>query len=218
MAFLERDLNIVTVSAVHGFGNRFPFPRGPLREPMWGLKRADLVVLYQCSECSESYIDELKTLINEETGDVPIIGVDIVPQNLRKLTTLVASPGTSLVNALEECGTLLDGLSVFAFSGLGSPESFVATLTGCKAIVSDSLSFSDHYKYQMADINTIIKRALDCSASAIVTTEKDEANLVRTGVRELIAESPVPFYVLPVEGKLVASDEDILMEVLRGVL
>ena len=124
----------------------------------------------------------------------------------------------SLNNEPEECDTSLDGLNVLAFSGLGSPESFVATLLSCKAIVSDSLSFSDHYRYKTSDINRIIEQAQNCSASAIVTTEKDEANLIGTGVRELIEESPIPFYILPVEGKLVASHEDILLEVLQGVL
>lgn len=238
---LERDFSVVTVSAVHGFGNGFPFPRGPLREPMWGLKRADLVVLYQYSESSESKIRDLKDLIHSENADVPVIGVDIIPGGLRTVHLARVLPGKDLSpvsgpdKAKVDCdkskadptgryvkdegtGPSLNGLRVFAISGLGSPESFVATLTGCRALVGDSISFPDHYRYKKSDIGRIIRNAQACSAEAIITTEKDEANFLRKGVAEAIADSPVPFYVLPVEGKFVESHEEILLDILQGIL
>jgi tetraacyldisaccharide 4'-kinase len=239
---LERDLNIVTVSAVHGFGNGFLFPRGPLREPMWGLKRADLIVLYQYSESSEARINDLKALIHSENPKVPFIGIDVIPGDLRNVSLIRFSPGLDpgtkikdpAVKTQDYCETegnfrLCDGkshdrapslvsLKVMAVSGLGSPESFVATLKGCKARVVDSFSFPDHYRYTVDDIGEIIEKAQACSAEAIVTTEKDEANFVGKGVVERISQSSLPFYVLPVKGQLVDSHEIVLLDVLHKVL
>ena len=42
---IHRDLNIVVVDALEPFGFGHVFPRGALREPLSGLRRADMVVL-----------------------------------------------------------------------------------------------------------------------------------------------------------------------------
>ncbi len=41
---LHRDVDIVLIDAVRGFGNKRLFPLGPLREPLSALKRGDIIV------------------------------------------------------------------------------------------------------------------------------------------------------------------------------
>lgn len=228
---LERDFNIVTVSAMEGFGNQLPFPRGVLREPVWGLKRADLVVLYQYSEARESAIEKLKEQIRLVNNEVPVVGVDIIPGKLRKLNIISFFPGmifsevdtessestkienvTGVDNKVE-----VDNPKVFAFSGLGSPSSFISTLKSCNYIVQDSISFSDHHKYVVSDIDLIIDKALSSSSSMIVTTEKDEVNCCRGNVLEKIRQSPISFYVLPVEGKFTEGSKDLTLSLLQKI-
>jgi tetraacyldisaccharide 4'-kinase len=43
---MARDIDIVMVNVVSGLGNGRIVPRGPLREPLQGFKRAQVVVLH----------------------------------------------------------------------------------------------------------------------------------------------------------------------------
>lgn len=66
---------------------------------------------------------------------------------------------------------------VFAFCGLGRPESFWATLEGLGVEVAGRRSFRDHYRYRTADLHRLRREAAEAGAETFVTTEKDAINL-----------------------------------------
>ena len=219
---LERDLNILTISAVDGFGNGLPFPRGVLREPLWGIKRANLVILYQYSEASTEDLQRLKNSIEEENPQAKVAGVDLVCDRLRKIRANVLRAGQNFMDPVDSKSGLLtveiEDLKVLAFCGLGSPASFEATLKGNKAVVCKTISFPDHHRYRKKDIKRIVKEAEKSGVKAIVTTEKDEVNLQDKCVITMINESPIPFYVLPVRGVFVDDGEETVLAILKDVL
>lgn len=70
---IKKDLSIVVIDGGVGFGNRYVFPSGPLREKVQtGLKRADLIIWIGNKELFE---EEL------EGFDIPVVFAKIVPAN-----------------------------------------------------------------------------------------------------------------------------------------
>jgi tetraacyldisaccharide 4'-kinase len=144
---LAKDVSLLVVDGGYGFGNGRLIPAGPLREPVEaGLGRADGVVLMG---------DDTAGL----TGDGgPLTAAS--PPTLRA----AIKPGP------EAAG--LAGKPVVAFAGIARPEKFFQTLRdiGCQVVVERA--FSDHYPYEAADIERILRDAR--AADAIpVTTAKD---------------------------------------------
>ena len=66
---------------------------------------------------------------------------------------------------------------LFAFCGIGSPESFRKTVLSAGCNLKGLKKYSDHYSYKEDDIEDIIKGAKEGNADWIVTTEKDMVRL-----------------------------------------
>jgi tetraacyldisaccharide 4'-kinase len=148
---LAKDLSIVVVDAVAGFGNGRVIPAGPLREPVAeGLVRADLVLALGPETARARLL-----------ADCPALGARPV-----------------LAGALEPLPTGMDwaGLRAFAFAGIGRPEKFFATLRALGADVVATRAFADHAPY---DARLLARLAHDARASGaqLVTTEKDAVRL-----------------------------------------
>ncbi len=159
---LEKDLAIIAIDAGAGFGNGLVFPAGPLRAPLdYQRRRAALGVL-----------------IGEDGGDVEA-GLD---------------GGLPVVEARlcpSEGAEWLRGQRVAAFSGIGRPGKFFATLRDCGANLVAAEAFPDHHAFTDAEALALMSRAHELSA-ILVTTEKD---WVRIGAEsgalaELKARSP----------------------------
>ncbi len=120
---LERDIELVVVDQVRGFGNQQLLPVGPLREPVSRLKTIDFL-LVNGGPSSEfegiSFKLEADHLIELKSGD------EI---------------------ALE----WLKNRHVYGAAGIGHPARFFNTLKGLGAKV-DELSFPDHYQFSEDDI------------------------------------------------------------------
>ncbi len=188
---LERDVDIICVGAVEGFGNGSLFPRGPLREPLSGLNRAKCIVLYQSEVASKEQLLELEETISSIAPNVPIVHINLELAPLR--------PSGDL-----------KGKKVFAFCGLGSPASFQRTLEAAGAEVVGIMPFPDHHLYDKDDVKEISERAM--GAEMVVTTEKDEVNLNDLGDR--LAN----LYVLPIKPAISDGDRQTLVDVLRAAL
>ena len=188
---LERDFDLICVGAVEGFGNGHLFPRGPLREPMSGLRRANCIALYQTAVAGDEAVDRLEKEISAIAPNVPIIHIN------------------SLLDELRPIGTLKDK-RVFAFCGLGSPKSFQRTLENAGAEVCGLLAFPDHHQYTKDDVREIADEAM--GAEMVVTTEKDEVNL--GDLKERFAN----LFVVPIKPQISAKDRQLLVDLLKAQL
>jgi tetraacyldisaccharide 4'-kinase len=180
---IKRDMDVVVMRSGHPFGNGFVLPAGPLREPKKSLARADVIVLTgaEHGRVSGSGLrsGSGKFLEEFESGGRPVLPADYKPVGWRRYRDEESfRPG------------FFRGKTVFAFSGIGNPASFEATLAGLGVKLADHRVFRDHHPYTPGEWSGIHRRAEALGAVAVVTTEKDAA---RSG---LSWESSVPLYYL----------------------
>ena len=144
---VHKDLSIVVVNAVLGFGNGFCMPAGPLREPLAaGLKRADL-----CLSIGADW--------DQKCFAAPVT-VPHVTGEIKPLLT----------------GMRWDGLAVFAFAGIAHPEKFFGTLRGLGANILGHEALSDHEPLSATLMKRLATKAKSLNAQ-LVCTEKDAARL-----------------------------------------
>ena len=194
---MGRDLDIVVLDSSNPWGNGQLLPAGPLREPLKNLKRADLIVLSRADASDD--MCRLKEQIGRYT-DAPVVEAAHRPAELYALTH---DTGHSL--------DFLKGRLVYAFSGIGNPDSFLTTLGMIGVSPAGSSVFRDHHWYSPSDIRKLVKRAEKTGAVALVTTEKDAVRI--SGITDL----RLPVYVLRIDMALLKG-EDVYEEAIRSAV
>ena len=153
---LVRDLNIVVVDEASGFGNGKLLPRGPLREPLSALGRADLIWLRVADGPSARFPD----------WKVPVVRARYA------VDALVAPDGG------EHAPTVWRGRRAVALAGVARPERFAASLKGQGIEVVGRYFFPDHHRFSLGELDEVRAEA-DRLGALIATTEKDSARLPR---------------------------------------
>ena len=172
---LKRDLDIVLVDALNPWGYNRLLPRGLLREPISGLKRADLVIITRADQCSADEKQAIIKRIHQTRDNDEHVEVAFKPQGL------VDANGNT-------CGfDSLTGTQVAAFCGIGNPAGFRSTLTSAGLQVPDDAfqAFPDHHHYTAADLTRLADLAKQQAATACVTTLKDLVKIRQTNLEGL---------------------------------
>ena len=170
---ISRDLNLITIDATDPFGCNRIFPRGLLREPLWGLKRADALVLTRTDQVSIKTRNEIQEQCFQFVGshDKPWIETEHRPSNLR------------LVDGTTQPLKTLQDKRILSLSAIGNPAAFHRTLTTLGHEPVATLTFPDHHTYTTDDIHRISEETESVGAEIIVTTLKDLVKLPLASVR-----------------------------------
>jgi tetraacyldisaccharide 4'-kinase len=174
---IGRDLDVCVLDALEPFGYGHVFPRGTLREPLTGLRRADVVVLSRADLVPPARRQAIRRTVAQYAPQAGWAEVVHAPQGLS--------------NARGQHGTLasLTGIPVAAFCGVGNPAGFQGTLANLGYRIIALREFADHYGYAKADIESLIAWANGLEIAAVVCTAKDlvKLDIDRLGNRPLWA-------------------------------
>lgn len=175
---LNRDLDILLVDGEKGFGNGYLLPRGPLREPLSGIKRAGIVLINKAYPENSEIVDSIKKAHPEPA---------LFKSSYRaeQLVSLWSGEITDLGR--------LSGARVMALSAIANPSSFLSLLSSLGGKMVSEVSFPDHYSYTARDLEVIIEKARVAGADFIVTTEKDAVKL-----GQLDQKIDIPIYYLEI--------------------
>lgn len=195
---IARDLDIVLLDALEPFGFGHVFPRGTLREPLAGLKRADVVALSRADILTASQRAEIERVVRRYAPRVLWLEVTHAPRRL------VAAGGEE--QPLES----LRGARVAAFCGIGNPAGFRHTLAGLGAEIVDFREFPDHHAYDRENVAELSAWADSLDIAAVVCTAKDlvKLRLDRLGSRPLWAVA-IELEMLTVQTELEARLEPL---------
>lgn len=155
-----RNVDIVCVDATDPFGKRAMLPKGRLREHAANLARADAIVITRPDLVAEQALAELRSEVASYAPNATVF----------ECRTKLAG--------LRPIGPTLDGAEskdekLFAFCGLGNPESFFAMLRSEGLALAGTHAFPDHHRYSQRELHTLSGEALALGATALVTTRKD---------------------------------------------
>jgi tetraacyldisaccharide 4'-kinase len=170
---IARDLDIVLLDALEPFGFNHVFPRGTLREPLGGLRRADLVVLSRADLIQPAQREAICRRVRR-----------YAPQSAWA-ETVHAPKVLSSAGGRQEPLTLLAGKRVAAFCGVGNPAGFRHTLKACGYETIAWREFADHYRYARKDIESLAAWADASDAEAVVCTHKDLVKLATDRIGRL---------------------------------
>jgi tetraacyldisaccharide 4'-kinase len=190
---LVRDLDIVTVDATEPFGYSRLLPAGLLREPLTGLRRAGAIVLTRCDQVSIIELDAIE-------GRLLAINASLViARSVHAPVAAQCLDGTT-VDPAE-----LRGKKVFAFCGLGNPQSFLRTIERHGCTLTGSRVFNDHHAYTKDCVAEIYHAAEESGAEFVLTTEKDRTKLAGLSV----PHGPLSVVSLAVEIRFITGDEPL---------
>lgn len=159
---LHRDLDIALVDATAPLRREALFPRGLLREPVGGLRRAGLIVLTRCDQATaDEPADRQRDWLQARFPQTPVVMSVHEPIGL---------DGVEAEAPIAE----LARRSVGAFCGIGNPAAFRRTLERLGAAVVDFRVYPDHHAYTRGDVADLSRWASGLPADAVVvTTQKD---------------------------------------------
>ncbi len=177
---LARDLDIVLIDAMDPFGRGAIFPRGRLREPLEALARASAFLITRVEPGLRT--DAIEAVLRRHNPQAPILRSRVQPRRWINLDTGRIHNQPPFESAV-------------AFCGLANPRAFWRTLASLGIEPRARQAFGDHHRYRLVEIQRLVKAVRATGAAALITTEKDAANLSRAA---LSLAAPTPIYALEI--------------------
>jgi len=162
---LARDLNILLIDATDPFGGFEMAPFGRLREPLYGIKRADAVIVTR----ADRPFDQAQTnsiIKHFCAGQVPVIYVYSSISGMRHLATGESYESREFA-----------GWNLALLCAIGNPHAFADDILQAGMNIVSENFFRDHHAFTQQDFDRILEAARNSGADAIVTTEKDAVRL-----------------------------------------
>ncbi len=195
---LRRDLDILLIDARRQFGNGFLLPRGPLREPLEQIRRADLIVITKCTtDCTG---DSLEDFLRSNFPDKPIYRSAHLPDRI--VFPVLGETYSPDFMALKK---------LVVFAGLAYPADFLLTVESLGARVVHFEAFPDHHLFAQRELGNLVSRKKSLGADFLLTTEKD---WVRIDGRVQVG---VDIAVLKVKTGLLSESDSFFEMIMKGI-
>lgn len=162
---LARTLDVVVVDATCPFGHGHVLPRGLLREPPQGLRRADVIILTRCDQVSRAALERLQGRLARLSPDAT------------RLSSRHRVVGVKTLEGREWNGSP-EGKRAALFAGIGHPVAFLTTVREMGIEVVGTKWFPDHHRYSSGDVAALQRQGAFPPHELLLTTEKDAVKLV----------------------------------------
>lgn len=157
---LYRDLDIVLMDSVKGFGNENLLPAGPLREGAEALKRINKLVVVN-KNFKHDNAEKMAKIMGKRL----------------KINSFVCKVEPDYVYNIKTGQRIMEGISAVAMCAIGQPQQFYDFLNNFD--ITETRTFVDHHQYVPTDF-------IDISGN-IITTEKDAVKLERFDMNNICA-------------------------------
>ena len=161
---LARDLDIVLIDATCPFGYEHVLPRGLLREPLIGLRRAHLVVITRCDQASMADVSRIDSRLRELAPDAAVI------RCRHRVTAVECLDGSPIEDPVA-------GKRAVLFAAVGRPGAFATTVSSLGVDVVAARWWPDHHCYRVRDIKSLLDDRSFTPHDLVLTTEKDAVKL-----------------------------------------
>lgn len=199
---LARDMNIVLFDTTQKKSALQLIPAGRLREPLYALSRADVVVLTKCNFTDRTNIIWLENIVKKYAPSTLYIHSDLEFNGLLKLDN-----PENLIPV-----SFLKDKKIIAFCGIANPEPFFQMLKQAGAHIIERFIFSDHHKFSSGDVRKIEESLERNNAELIVMTEKDAVKLEELPIKK------DAYYYTCISPTLWENEEEPFWEKIYGVL
>lgn len=188
-------LSILLVEHERMYGDRM-LPAGRLREPMSGMRRADIIVVSKCPEGMTE--DDFE----KAAARLPLSGHQQLFFSRMEYQMLVPLFGKEA----RPLDTLDTDTHVLLLTGIANPAPMHAEIARHTRHIT-SLTYGDHHAFTPSDINAIRQAfAALPSPAIIITTEKDAARL--SAIQGLDDKVRKAIYQLPIQVKFLRNGEE----------
>lgn len=186
-----RSYNIVLFDATMPLNLYKVAPLGYLREGMSALKDADAIIISRADMVSEEKLKKLTSALSEHFHHK-------VTMALTRYKPLgVFDVHDKYIFSIHE----LKGLKAIAVTAIASPDSFYKYLEGFGVVITEKVSFPDHYFFTTEDVNDLLIKASQQSA-IILCSEKDMVKMKRVSLDSRILFTKVKVEFISGENEL----------------
>ena len=162
---IYRDIDIVLINASEKSNAYYMIPFGQLREMVWGLRRANYIVVTKGDMNGIPY--SIQKFIRR-----PIKSI----QKYKAKQYIAPNRYKNIEECKDEsCGCV--SFPVFAFCGIANGDLFLETLNEMKIDIFDSIVFKDHVEYDENTVGSLKSKINSSNTKTVITTEKDIVKL-----------------------------------------
>ena len=165
-----RDFDLVLIDATNPFGHGHVLPRGLLREPRRGLRRATAFVITRANLADAVAIDRIVDELQRWNFDAPIFRAEHSLAGLKPADVPAGEPPEFPTEYLAQ-------RRFFVFAGIANPAALARQLEPYRATLAGARWFPDHHAYAADEVAALARSATEAGAEVMITTEKDWAKL-----------------------------------------
>ena len=187
---VERIIDFVMISIYDKSSDYHLLPWGNLREPLSSLRRAQHVIYTKTKQFQKPH---QYNILNPYLKNPPIISI------MQPLLMKVDGTGYHKTLHVNE--------PVFAFCGIGDPNSFIQTVKEVGLNIISKRFFKDHENYYPRVLQDLSLQIQSNNCRAVVTTEKDMVKIPESFMQEFI------FYVIKID--IVFENDSDVMDLIK---
>ena len=189
---VNRDIDIVLISAEDSEESYKSLPLGKLREPLRSLKRAHYIIYTKTNNYNNPKIhSSIKQLLNSE----PI--------------NSIVNPSLFKIKNRKYHKTFIPKENLYVFCGIADPYSFLQTIKNLDIKIQNKSFFKDHQTYDKKTLDYLYNQITNNKCDSVLTTEKDIVKIPDHFIKKF------NFYVIKIEFLCSTNMMDIIKKILK---